>query len=191
MENQVYHIQKLLADKLDSCKEKGNNYVKGHINKIQDVYKQEDIVMKGQDIKGKQQIQDEEVLLYKPYKVDPLRPKTPELTFIQDKIKNLEKYMKFIQTPIQITPFYPPPHYQSLQPQGEKDKQYWKEIAVVFLKKKHNTDTTRKGLPIEICIGGPPHEPYFITLTLQEQIIIGPTKKLITTYVVRDLVLLD
>jgi len=40
MENQVYHIQKLLADKLDNCKEKGNNYVKEHIKEIQDAYKQ-------------------------------------------------------------------------------------------------------------------------------------------------------
>jgi len=39
MENQVYHIQKLLADKLDNCKEKGNDYTKEHIKKIQDTYK--------------------------------------------------------------------------------------------------------------------------------------------------------
>jgi len=38
---------------------------------------------------------------------------------------------------------------------------------------------------------GLPHEPYFITLTLQRQIIIEPTKKLVTTYMVGDLVLLD
>jgi len=31
MENQVYHIQKLLADELDNCKEKENNYVEGYI----------------------------------------------------------------------------------------------------------------------------------------------------------------
>ena len=36
---------------------------------------------------------------------------------------------------------------------------------------------------------GPSHEPYFIVLTLWEQIIIEPMKKLVTTYVVRDLVL--
>ena len=39
--------------------------------------------------------------------------------------------------------------------------------------------------------GGPPHEPYFIALTLQGQIVIDPTKKLVMTYVVGDLVLLD
>jgi len=72
--------------------------------------------MKKQDTKGNQQIQDEKVLLYKPYEVDLSKPKTPEPTFIQDKIKNLEKYMKFIQAPIKIILFYLLPHYKSLQP---------------------------------------------------------------------------
>jgi len=74
--------------------------VEEHIKEIQDVYKQKDIIMKEQDVKKKQQIQDEEVLLYKPYEVDLSRPKTPELTFIQDKIENLKKFMKFMQAPI-------------------------------------------------------------------------------------------
>ena len=52
--------------------------------------------MKELDSKGKQQIQDKEVLLYKLYEVNPLRPKTSKPTFIQDEIKNLEKYIKFI-----------------------------------------------------------------------------------------------
>ena len=34
MENQVYHIQKLLVDELDNCKEKGNNYGEGYIKEI-------------------------------------------------------------------------------------------------------------------------------------------------------------
>jgi len=41
-----------------------------------------------------------------------------------------------------------------------------------------------------MCIGGLPHKLYFITLTLQEKIIIGPTKKIVTSYVVGDLALL-
>ena len=39
--------------------------------------------------------------------------------------------------------------------------------------------------------GDLPHEPYFIALTLQGQIIIGPTKTMVALYVVGDLVLLD
>ena len=92
---------------------------------------------------------------------------------------------------IQTTPFYLPPYYKSLQPQGEQDKQYWKKIAIVFLEKKHNMDITRKGFPIKIYTGEPPHEPYFIALILQGQIIIEPTKKLVTIYIVGNLILLD
>ena len=182
----------MLVNKLGNCKGKGNKYVEGHINKIQDTYKQEDIEMKIQEpSKGKQQIQNEEVLLYKSYKVESSKPKTPEPKFIQDKINNLEKYMKFMQLPVQTMPFLPPLHYKTLWPQGEQDKQHWNEITVVFLEKKHNTDITRKDFLIKMYTRGLPHEPYFITLILQGKIIVGPTKKLVTTYVVGDLALLD
>jgi len=40
-------------------------------------------------------------------------------------------------------------------------------------------------------MGGLPHKLYFITLTLKEQIIGGPMKKMVALYVVGDLVLLD
>ena len=50
--------------------------------------------------------------------------------------------MKYMQSPIKTMLFYPLPHYKSLQPQGEQDKQYWNKIAVKFLKQKHNMDTT-------------------------------------------------
>jgi len=53
MKNQVYHIQRLLVDKLDNCKREGNKYTEGHIKEIQDAYKQEDIEMKEPEIKGK------------------------------------------------------------------------------------------------------------------------------------------
>ena len=128
--------------------------------------------------------------MYKPYKVNSFKHKTPEPTFIQDEIKNLKKYMKFIQALTKTTLFYLPPYYKSLQPQGEQDKQYWQEIAVTFLKKRHNVKI-KKGFPIEMYIEELPHKPYFIMLTLWGQIIIGPMKKLVTTYVVGDLVLLD
>jgi len=35
--------------------------------------------------------------------------------------------------------------------------------------------------------GGPPHEPYFIAIDNQEQVIIGPTKKIVATHVVGEL----
>ena len=34
----MYHIQELLADRLDNYKGKENNYTEGHIKEIQDVY---------------------------------------------------------------------------------------------------------------------------------------------------------
>jgi len=39
--------------------------------------------------------------------------------------------------------------------------------------------------------GGLPHKPYFIVLTLQGEIIIEPTKKMVAFYVIGDLVLMD
>ena len=81
-------------------------------------------------------IQHKKVLLYKPYNVLSKlnNPKNPEPTFIQDKINNLEKYIKFLQAPVKTIPFYLPLHYKSLQPNGEQDEQYWKEVAIKFLK---------------------------------------------------------
>ena len=81
------------------------------------------------------QIQSEEVFLYKPYNMLSYKSKIPELMFIQDKINNLDKYMKYMQSPVKIVPFYLPLHYKSIQSQGEQDKQYWNEIAIEFLKK--------------------------------------------------------
>jgi len=96
-----------------------------------------------------------------------------------------------MQSPVKTMPLYPPPYYKSLWLQEEQDEQYWNEIAHEFLKKRHNTDTIRKELPIEMYSGGLPHKPYFITLTLQGQIIIGPIKKMVALYVVGDLTLLN
>ena len=179
----------LLVDELDNCKGKGNAYADRHIKEIQDAYKQDQEMKKPMmEDKGKQWVQDEEVFLYKLYDVAPFRPKIPEPMFIQNKINNLENYMKYIQSSVSITPFYPPSHYKAIWPQREQDKQYWKEIAVEFLRRKYNTDTTRKEFPIKMYIEEPPHE---LVLTLQGGVVIGPTKKLVAFYVVGDLTLLN
>ena len=96
-----------------------------------------------------------------------------------------------MQALINTTLFYLPPHYKSLRPQEEQDKQYQKKIAVAFLKKKHNADITRKGFSIKMYTRGLSHEPYFIVLILQKQIIIESMKKLVAIYIVGDLALLD
>ena len=59
-------------------------------------------------------VQEEEVFLYKLYKIDTSKPKTLQPVFIQEEINNLKKYMKFIQAPVKMIPLYPPPHYKSL-----------------------------------------------------------------------------
>jgi len=84
MKNQAYHIQQLLVDKLDNCKGKENKYAEEHIKKIQDTYKQEDIVIKmPQTIdKQKQREEEEEVFLYKPYNVEEPKSKISEPQFI-------------------------------------------------------------------------------------------------------------
>ena len=103
----------------------------------------------------------------------------------------MEKFTKLLQAPVKTTPFYLPPYYKSLQPNREKDKQYWKEIAIEFLKQKHNADITKCEFPIKMYMKGLLYELYFITIILQGEIIIGPTKKLVALYIVGNLALLD
>ena len=50
---------------------------------------------------------------------------------------------------------------------------------------------TKKEFPIKMYLGSLPHKPYFIALMLQGQVIVGPTKKIVASYVVGDLALLD
>jgi len=52
---------------------------------------------------------------------------------------------------------------------------------------KHNTETARNIYPIVMFQGGPPHELYFIAIDNWEQIIIGPSKKTVATYMVGEL----
>jgi len=108
-------------------------------------------------------VQDKEVFLYKPHDILSKfsRPKTLEPMFIQDKINNLEKYMKFLQLPVKTVPFHLPPYYKSLWQKEEQNKQYWNEIAVEFLKQKHNVNITRWGFPIEMYMGGPSYKTLF------------------------------
>ena len=55
---------------------------------------------------------------------------------------------------------------------------------------KHNTDTSRNGYQIKMFQGEPLHEPYFITIDNMEQIIIGPSKKIVATHIVGELVVM-
>ena len=46
MENQIFQIQQILVDKLDTYKEKGNIYVDDNIREIQDLYKEKEVKRK-------------------------------------------------------------------------------------------------------------------------------------------------
>ena len=60
-------------------------------------------------------IEDEEVILIKPYKVDSsISSSIQSSGFINKEIDNLLKYMKFVKSPTQIGIFRPLPHYQLL-----------------------------------------------------------------------------
>ena len=64
-----------------------------NIQEIQDLYKEEEI----KEEKGR--IEDKKVILIKPYKVSTMTLSL-QASFIMDEVKNLFKYMKFIQAPM-------------------------------------------------------------------------------------------
>ena len=181
MEDQVFQIQQMLADKLDAYKGKGNKYIDNNIKEVQELYKNEEMK------KEEGRVEDKEVLLVRPYKVSTTTTSLLQTYFIMDEVENLLKYMKFVQSPTQTRLFKPLPYYQSLKSRGEQDPEFWKEVAIALVDQKHNTETARNGYQIPMFQGGPPHEPYFIAINNREQIIIGPSKKIVATHVVGEL----
>jgi len=181
MDKRVFQIQRMLADELDRYKGKDNKYVEDNIKEIQELYTNEEINQ------AQGMIENKEVILVRPYQVESTTTSSSLTSFISDEIDNLEKYMKFVKTPSQTRIFRPPPYYQSLKSRGEQDLSFWKEVATAFLDKKKNTDTARNGCQISMYQGGPPHEPYFIAIDNRDQIIIGPSKKIVATHVVGEL----
>jgi len=78
----------MLADELDIYKRQGNKYVDEHVQEIQDLYKKNEDKKEGR-------VEDKEVILIKPYKVDESTSMTKS-NFINDEVENLIKYIKFI-----------------------------------------------------------------------------------------------
>jgi len=177
MDKRAFQIQRILADELDRYKGRGNDYVDMNIREIQELY----ITEEKKEDKG--MIENEEVILVQPYEVSSTTLSSMT-SFITDEIDNLAKYMKFVKTPAQTRIFRPPPYYQALKLRGEQDPEFWKEVAKAFVDKKRNTDTARNRCQIPMYQGGPPHEPYFIAIDNKDQVIIGPSKKIVATHVV-------
>ena len=94
MDERVFQIQRMLADELDWYKEKDNKYMEENIQEIQELYKEEG----RKEEKGR--IEDEEVILIKPYEVStPTSSSMSQTSLITGEVDNLSKYMKFIQIP--------------------------------------------------------------------------------------------
>ena len=181
MDERAFQIQRMLADELDQYKGKDNKYVEDNIKEIQELYMNEEIKQ------AQGTIENKEVILVQPYQVESTTTSSSSTSFISDEINNLEKYMKFVKTPSQTRMFQPPPHYQALKSRGEQDPEFWKEVAMAFVDKKRNTDTSRNGYQIPMYQGGPPHKPYFIAIDNRDQVIIGPSKKIVAMHVVGEL----
>ena len=171
----------MLANELDQYKGKDNKYMDNNIQEIQELYVEEE----KKEEKGV--VESEEVILVRPYKVSSTTTSSSGTSFIMNEVENLLKYMKFVKTPSQTRIFRPPPYYQSLKSRDKQDPTFWKEVTMAFLDQKHNTETSRNGYQIPMFQGGLPHEPYFIAIDNREQIIIGPSKKIVATHVVGEL----
>ena len=73
---------------MDDYKRKGNKYVNDNIEEIQELYRNKEL---RRETTGKERIQDEEVVLFKPYKeLAFTTSKTIGASFIYKEIKNLE-----------------------------------------------------------------------------------------------------
>ena len=76
-----------------------------NIQEIQELYMDEEMK------KEKGKMEDNEVILIKPYEASMTTSSSSQTSFIIDEVKNLFKYMKFVQSPTQTRLFKPPPHY--------------------------------------------------------------------------------
>jgi len=153
MKDQAFQIQRMLADKLDRYKGKGNKYVDENIREIQELY-----INKKQTKKEGGRIEEEEVILIKPYEVSEL---TAISSFVDEEVDNLLKYMKFIKFSTQTRIFQPLPHYQALQSRGEQDPDFWNKIATALVE---NIETSKNRYLINMFQERPLHNSFFIVI---------------------------
>ena len=98
MDDRAFQIQRMLADELDRYKGKNNKYVDDNIKEIQEIYMDEEQEKRGT-------IENEEVILIRPYEVSSSTTSTSLTSFISDEVENLTKYMKFVKSPSQTRIF--------------------------------------------------------------------------------------
>ena len=102
MEDKVYQIQRMLADELDVYSEQGNQYVDDNIREIQNLYK--DREQKKESNKGR--VEDEEIILIKPYEISESASSTMTSSFINDKVHKIH-LLPYTNEIIQTTPTLP------------------------------------------------------------------------------------
>ena len=95
----------MLADELDRYKRRENIYIDENIKEIQELYISEE------QRKKEGIVENEKVILIRPYEELEQSLPTRSLSFIDEEINNLLKYMKFIKAPIQTRLFRPLPYY--------------------------------------------------------------------------------
>jgi len=89
----------------------------------------------------KKEVEDKKVILIKLYKISKFTLSTTKLSFINDEVDNLIKFMKFIWFLIQMRLFWLFSHYQSFLSREEQDSEFWKEVVIVFVNNKHNINS--------------------------------------------------
>ena len=89
----------MLTDELDQYKERDNSYVDDNIWEIQELYIEDD-----QQEKDKGKVEEEEMILIKPYEVSE-SSSIKSSSFIDKEVDNLIKYMKFVKSPTQTRIF--------------------------------------------------------------------------------------
>ena len=98
MDEQALQIQRMLADELDQYKGIGNKYEEKNIQEIQELYMDKE--------KEKEKVEDKEIIPIKLYEVSIATTSSiSQTSFITKEVKNLSKYMKFVQTPTQTRIF--------------------------------------------------------------------------------------
>ena len=90
MDERAFQVQRMLADELDHYRGKGNDYVDNNIKEIQELYMNKEI----KEEKGV--VENEEVILVRPYEISSTTTSSSSTSFIIDKVKHLFKHMKFV-----------------------------------------------------------------------------------------------
>ena len=92
MDEWAFQVQRMLADKLDRYKGKGNKYVDNNIQEIQELYAKEE------KKKEKGVVEREEVILVRPYKASSTTSLSSRTSFITDEVHENPISNKNIQT---------------------------------------------------------------------------------------------